>query len=410
MKNNKGAKPKARVVIVGAGFGGMAVARKLRNNRHLNITLINDQTAFRYSPALYRAASGYRRRQAVIPLKELTTDYKNLRLLKAKVLAIDRQKKLITTTDGTKIRYDYAVLSLGAVVNYFGIPGLERYSYSIKTARELDSFHAHLHSDLAHNHKPDRNYVVVGAGPTGSELSAGLVVYLKKIIKKHGLSNKMLKIEVIERADRVLPSMHPKASKVATKRLRSVGVRLLLGEAVIHETPGTLKLADRSIPTHTVVWTAGTANNPFFKSNAKQFEINQRGKVVVNDRLEADERLHIIGDNIEGYHSGLAQSAVRHGHYVGRLIKQKVQGKKSKPFKDTEPTYVVPIGKNWAVMQKGQRVYWGHWVYGLRSLADLIGYADIMGWRRAFSLWLKGDEAEETCRVCKQPSQMQFED
>ncbi len=406
MKRKKRSEPKTRVVIVGAGFGGMAVYRKIKDNRELEITIINDESSFRYSPALYRAASGYRRRQAIIPLKELIASNSNTQFIQAKVLAINKQKQVITMTDGKKISYDYAVLALGVVTNYFGIPGLEKFSFGIKTASTLDHFHAHLHSDLAHNHKPDRNYVIVGAGPTGTELSAGLTTYLKKIIKKHGLANKTLKIEVIERADRVLPTMSPKVSELVTKRLRKMGVRILLGEAVVSETDTTLKLADRSILTRTVVWTAGTSNNPFFKSNAGQFEISERGKVIVNDYFEVDKHLHVIGDNIEGRFSGLAQSAVKHGHFVGKLINKKISHKTTGPYKPTQPTYVVPIGKNWAVMERDGRVFSGWWVSVVRAMADLMGYRDILGTKKAIKIWLASDIAEETCKICRQPSHM----
>lgn len=405
-KTKKPSDERQHLVIVGAGFGGMALARKLRGDKRLKITLINDQTTFRYSPALYRAAIGYRRRQAIIPLKEIVGDCRNLSFKKATVVSIDRKDKVLTTSENQKINYDYAVLSMGVVTNYFGIPGLDKYSFGIKTPQTLDSFHAHLHSDLAHNHKPDRNYVVVGAGPTGSELSAGLVTYLKKIIKKHGMSNKLVNIELIERADRVLPTMTPKASEAVTKRLRKLGVRILLGEAVMGETEHTLKLADRTLSTQTVVWTAGTANNPFYKDNAEQFEINERGKVVVNEYFEIDPSHYVIGDNIEGNFSGLAESAVKHAHYTAKHLKRKLSGKTQKPYKAAQPIYVVPIGKHWAVMNWRGKTFSGLWVAVVRSAADLIGYKDVMGWPRAIGVWLKSDETEEKCRICKQPTHM----
>lgn len=410
----KGGKQKAsderkHLVIVGAGFGGLALVRKLKNNKHLRITLINDQTTFRYSPALYRAAIGYRRRQAIIPLKEITDNINNLTLKKAKIVRIDRQAQVLVTAENIKISYDYVVLSMGVVTNYFNIPGLEKHSYGIKSPQALDEFHAHLHSDLAHNHRPDRNYVIVGAGPTGTELSAGLVTYLKKIIKKHGMPNKLINIEIIERANRVLPTMSPKASKVVTNRLRQLGVRILLGEAVVSETEQTLKLADRSIPSQTVVWTAGTSNNPFYEANSDQFAINEHGKVVVNDSFEVDSHVYVIGDNVEGNFSGLAESAVKHAQYCAKHLKRKLFNQTYHTYIAKQPIYVVPVGKNWAVMNWGGKTFYGWHIALIRSMADLIGYKDVMGWQRAINVWIKSDQTEEKCQVCKQPTHMDLD-
>ena len=392
---------KARVLIIGGGFAGLRATRLLRKKwRKIDVTLVTDSTTFRYCPALYRSATGFRMRESVIPISQITRNYLNLNLVHQKVKFIDRAKKTVTLADGKELEYDYIIIAVGVVTSYFNIPGLEENSFSIKSPEGLQKLKTHLHKTLNDTGAPDTNYVVVGGGPTGVELSAALGTYLRDICKKHKTKKHAIHLELVEGAPRVLPVLNEKASKLTAKHLRKLGVKLILGDTVKGETSDSLTLADRTIPSHTVIWTAGVTNNPFFKENSSQFELNERGKVVVNEHLQVDDHTFVIGDNAATSYSGLAQTAVRDANYTAKSISLLIKNKNLKTYHQKKPISIVPAGKRWSVLQYNNFVIGGYIPNILRELADLIGYSDIMGVKQAFSVWLRRNTSEETCKKC----------
>lgn len=392
------------IVIVGGGFAGIRVARELRNVPGARITVISDQVDFRYSPALYRTATGGLRRVSAIALKTLVHAIPRAEFVHAKIVDIDRSKRRLKAQDGRVFNYDYCVMAMGVITSYFNIPGLKTFSYSIKSAYEVERLKRHLHQQLINEQAFDKNYVIVGAGPTGVELAAAFGQYLNKIAKSHRIPQKKVVIELIEAADRVLPTMSPKASLIAHKRLEKLGVKVVTKQAVKAATRNSLKVGARSIPTHTVIWTAGVTNNQFYKKNGEQFALDDRGRVVVDATLRVDKHLYVIGDNAAIKFGGLALTAIRQATYVAASLKGLIRYNRiPRPFKPTKPIYAVPLGNRNAVIEWHGLVFDGLLGGVLRGLADLIGYADIMGYPRAISLWLKRDEFEESCPVCRSP-------
>lgn len=225
--------------------------------------------------------------------------------------------------------------------------------------------------------------MVVGAGPTGVELAASLGGYLKYLKKKYRQPGPSISVNIIEAAPRVLPRMSEKASAKVTKRLKKLGVKVETNKKVEAETADSLIVSGRPIKSHTVVWTSGVANNPFFKENADQFELSPNGKVVVDTHMRADRRVYVIGDNAFTQYSGLAQTALHDGAFVAKHILRK----SNKKYKAKLPPVVVPVGEGWAIFEyKGIRL--SGWPAALiRQAADFIGYRDILPFWRALSMW-----------------------
>ena len=392
-----------KIVVVGGGFAGVSTIRDLRHLKDVEITLISDEPDFRYSPALYRTATGRLRKESSIPLVQLIKSNSRAKFIKGKAAKIDRHKQQIELMDGTKIDYDYCVIALGVVTSYFGMKGLDTFSYSIKTPNEVERLKRHLHEQLTSNNETDKNYVIVGAGPTGVELASALGQYIKRIAKFHNVRRNRATIEVIEAADRVLPSMSPGASKIAAKHLRNFGIKIMTKSKVKSESPNELLLEDRVIPTHTVIWTAGSANNPFFKYNSDQFTINEKGKIVVDEYLSVDNHLFVIGDNAAIKYAGLAQTAVAHAKYVSHGIGKLVAGEQFEPFVPKLSVYAIPLGTRNAIVEWKGKAFGGYIPSLIRSIADLIGYADVMGYTKAIKLWMHKEEYEESCPVCRLP-------
>jgi NADH dehydrogenase len=199
-----------------------------------------------------------------------------------------------------------------------------------------------------------------------------------------------------------MPSVSEKVSKKAYARLRKLGVRVMLNSRVESESENTLTVNGKSIPTQTVVWTAGVTSNPFFSINAAQFTFNDRGKVVVDEHLMIDAHTYVVGDNAATEFSGLALTAVHNAQYVAKDIKRKLHGlPRIKAYKPLKPATVVPIGSHWAIMQYRSIVISGFLGAMLRSAADFVGYMDVLGFWKALEVWASTATQEEQCKICK---------
>jgi NADH dehydrogenase len=392
---------KHKVLIVGGGFGGVKAALELCKQDDVSVTLVTDQPNFRYNPTLYHTATGGLRQQSSIPLEKLL-DTGRVSLVVDTAEKIDRTAHTVTTKSGSSLPYDFLILALGSITNYFGIQGLREYSYGIKSVEEAMRFKQHLHQQLEAEHKPDLHYIIVGAGPTGIELAGALPEYLRRIMKAHGVKHKAIHIDLIEAAPRLLPRSPKKVSRAVRHHLRKLGVKLYLGQAVQGETADGLMVNGEPIPSHTVVWTAGMANNPFFAAN--NFTLAERGKVAVNEYLEAEENIYVIGDNASTRYSGMAQTALHDAKFVAADIARRAQHKARKTYKPKEPIYVFPAGPNWAAVQWGKIILAGRTGWLLREAADWIGFHDLEPWWKATDQWATDFGSQEECPTCSEYS------
>jgi NADH dehydrogenase len=389
---------KHKVVIVGGGFGGIKAALELAEDKRFHVTLLSDRPDFRYYPSLFRTATGGKKIISSIPLDKLFEN-KSVHLVVDKLVAIDKTTRLLKTKKKHQLEYDAAILGLGSMTNYCGIDGLEKYSYGIKSVEDAVRLKQQLHKQLIEHKHPDLNYVVVGGGPTGVELAGVLPSYLKAICKKHGIIKPRIHVDLIEGAPRLLPRMPKAFSKAVTRHLRKLGVRIYLKTQVKAEAADGLIINGRKILSHTVIWTAGVNNNPFFADAGCQLAKN--GRVRVDQYLQSDPGVYVIGDNADTPYSGMAQTALYDGKFVATNLKRMAEKKDPKPYYAKLPIYVIPAGNHWsAVLWDGVQIY-GFLGWLLRRAADLIAYHDYEPFRQATPRWLAEDDSEESCPVCK---------
>jgi len=289
-------------------------------------------------------------------------------------------------------------VALGVITNYFGISGLDKYAYGIKSADEAKRLHDHVHRLLLDEGKPDQNYVVIGGGPTGVELAGALPGYIKSIMKNHGIKHKKLHIDLVEASPRLMPRMSKGYSRALEKRLRGLGVSLYLGQSVEAETADALMVSGHSIASHTVIWTAGVTNHPFLKEN--NFLLNDHGKARVDVCLRAEEDIYIIGDNADTLYSGMAQTALYDALFVAGNLKRQARGRSSKIYELKRPIYVTPVGPNWAAVAWGKLEFYGQLGSLLRQAADFIGYHDLEPFWKAGKHWMAEVEKDASCPTC----------
>ena len=269
-----------RVVIVGGGFGGVKAALELVKDKKVSVTLVTDKDHFLFYPALYSTATGRSWQQSVLPLSEI---FKNdrIKVVRDSVVGLDTVRRFVVTTQG-QVHYDRVIFALGVVTSYFGIAGLDTYSFSIKSATEIERFKKHLHDELTSEQRLDKNYIIVGAGPTGVELAASLTGYLRRIGKRHMVKNSRIRLSLVEAAPRVLPRMSERSSALITKQLKKVGVTVMTGKKVESEDDDSIIISGTDIPSKTVVWTSGVANHPFFAEHSDIFKLAPNGRVEVD--------------------------------------------------------------------------------------------------------------------------------
>jgi NADH dehydrogenase len=389
---------KEKVLIVGGGFGGVKAALELSEDNRFDVTLLSDIDHFRYYPTLYRTATGGRRANAIIPLTRLFED-RRVTLATGQATTLDRSAKTITTATGDMYEYDTLILALGVVTNYFGTPGLAEFSYGIKSVEQVERLKAHLHQQLVDDRTPDLSYVIVGGGATGIELAGALPQYLKQLMRSHGIRHRAVHIDLVEAAPRLMPRAPRDVSRMLARRLRRLGVRLHLGKVVQGQTAKGLTVSGKPIQSHTVIWTAGVTNHPFFTDN--HFVLLGRGKVATDIYLQAEDNIFVLGDNANTPYSGMAQTAVLDGAYVAENLKRRVHGRQFKSYTAKEPWVVIPIGKRWAFASHGGIRAYGIMGWLLRQGADLIAFHDYEPWQEAGKQWLTELGREESCSVCQ---------
>lgn len=388
---------KHRIVIVGGGFAGVKTALELADDRRFDITLISDHDDFRNYPTLYHVSTGGSKRVASIPLSEIFAN-KPVTIVIDTVTNLDRQARTVTTQGGETFNYEALVLGLGVKTNYFHIQGLDEFSYGIKTLVDAETLKKHLHQQLCNTNEPDLNYVVIGGGPTGIELAGALPSYLGKLMKHHGLKKRKIHVDLIEAAPRLVPRMPKDISKAIAKNLRKQGVKLYLKTAVQAQTADALMVNNKPIRSHTVIWTAGVMNSPFFGEH--EFQLSRTGKVRVDQFLQSEPSIYVVGDNADTPYSGMAQTALHDGKFVAANLQRIASKQDPKPYVAKKPIYVLPAGPKWAAVLWGKVRIYGWLGWALRSAADLIAYHDYLPWKMAADRWMAMNDEEDACPHC----------
>jgi len=375
------------ITIVGGGFGGVKTALELSKDTRNHITLVSDKPDFQYYPALYSAATGHSHLESWVPLGEIFAGRKNIHVHIDEIRTIDPNAKKLTGKTGTVYEYEACVLALGSVTTYFGIEGLETYSYGIKSADEIRRLKQHLYEDIAERQKLERHYVVIGGGPTGVELAAALGSYIARLCEHYDVSRQRIHVDLIEAAPRILPKMNEKTSAIVSRRLAKLGVAVQTGKAVESANADHIMVNGEPIKSQTVIWTSGVANHPFFKANADHFSFAKNGRIEVDEYMKTNDNVYVIGDNAATPYTGLAQTALHDALFVADNFKRLQNGKSLKKYKAVKPPVVVPVGERWAVFEWHRLRVYGWLAAIVRRAADFVGYNDMLPLGQALGVW-----------------------
>ena len=383
-----------RVVIVGAGFGGLEAAKAL-SKAAVDVTIIDRHNYHLFQPLLYQVATASLSPAEIAqPIRSIVRSHANAHVLLDEVVGVDTTRKVVRTADGRSVPYDYLVLATGARHSYFGKDHWEAYAPGIKTVDDatrvrskilLAFEHAEVETDKA---KRDAllTFVIVGGGPTGVEMAGAIAELARKSITAdfRSITPHCSKIILVEAGPRLLPSFPESLSEEAKRALESKGVDVRVGVAVTDITADSVMVGATSIAAKTVIWGAGVRASPA----AEWLKVagDRAGRVVVGSdfSVPAHTDVFVIGDTaaFKGENGnmlpGVAPAAKQAGYYVGRLIAAHAIGATlPDPFRYTDYGNLATIGHSKAVADFGRIQVTGFIAWVLWSVAHvyfLIGF------------------------------------
>lgn len=389
---------KKHVLIIGGGFGGIKCALTLANDPHFKITLISKSNRLVYYPLLYEKITSLKKVSATIPFTDIF-DNKDITIIQDEVISIDKINKTISTLTNKKYAYDYLVLSLGTVSNDFNIPGVKEYAFDIKNWIESQKLREQIHHQISTQHHLDKNYFIIGGGPTGLEIAGNLSSYIKEIAANHGILSKKVNITIVEAAPRLLPNLPKDASKIILNRLKKLDIHVKLNSKLEEVKKESIIISGKEYPSHIVIWSGGSKNNPFFQEN--NFTLTSRSKVSVDAYLQTERNIYVIGDNANTPYSGMAQTALIDGQFVAQNLIRLEHNLELKSYKVKKPITIIPIGPYWAILiWKKIRIY-GLLAWIFRGIADVVGYHDLENWSKLSKQLVYKKELDEDCPICQ---------
>jgi NADH dehydrogenase len=344
-KTNKPSLP--RVLIVGAGFGGLNAAQSLAR-APVQITVIDRQNFHTFQPLLYQVATaGLSPGEIAAPIRSILRSHKNIEVLMAEVTGFDLNRRTVQTSD-FDIPYDYLIVAAGAGHSYFGHDEWEPYAPGLKTIedaleirrRVLLAFELAERQAAAGQSATPLNFVVVGGGPTGVELAGTLAE-----IARHALAHEFRSIDparthilLIEGGPRVLPAYAEDLSRSAQDQLNRLGVEVRTSTMVTQIEPGAVFAGNTPLPATVILWAAGVAASQLGKQLG--VPIDRAGRVLVYPDLSipGHPEVFVIGDLAAAKNEngkmlpGVAPVAIQQGRFVADLIRKELQTRGAPPF------------------------------------------------------------------------------
>ncbi len=332
-----------RVVIVGAGFGGLNAAQTLANSP-VQITVIDRQNFHTFQPLLYQVATaGLSPGEIAAPIRSILRSHKNIEVLMAEVTGFDLDRRTVQTPD-FDIPYDYLIVAAGAGHSYFGHDEWEPYAPGLKTIedaleirrRVLLAFELEERQAAAGGATVPLNFVVVGGGPTGVELAGTLAE-----IARHALAHEFRSIDparthilLIEGGPRILPAYAEDLSRSAQEQLNRLGVEVRTSTIVTQIEPGAVFVGNTPLPATVILWAAGVAASPLGKNLGS--ETDRAGRVLVHSDLSIPDHpeVFVIGDlaAAKDEHGkmlpGVAPVAIQQGRFVANLIRKELESRR----------------------------------------------------------------------------------
>ena len=359
-------KDKKKIIVVGGGFAGIQLIRKLDENL-FDVLLIDKINHHQFQPLFYQVATSQLEPASIsFPLRNIFKNRKNMQIRLAKVLAIDGINNKVKTNIG-EFDYDYLVIAIGCKTNFFGNKNISKNSYTLKSTYDgikirnhiLQTFEKIISAD-ASERESLLNLVIVGAGPTGVELAGAFAEIKRNVLPKDypKIDFTKFKIILIEGSKHTLNNMSPTAKEASQKYLQQMGVELHL-ETIVKDYDGlSLELNNGTIiKTSTLIWAAGVTGNSIEGLPEGSVTFGNRIKVNRINQVMATDNIFAVGDiaymETEKYpkgHPQLANAAINQAKNLGKNLNRLMEGKTTTEFEYKDLGSMATVGRNKAVV------------------------------------------------------------
>jgi NADH dehydrogenase len=387
---------RARVVIVGGGFGGLQAAKALAD-APVQVTLVDRRNHHLFQPLLYQVATAALSPADIAqPIRSVLRGQRNVDVVLAEVDAIDVAAKEVLLDEEQQTRrlpYDYLILAAGANHAYFGhdewapnAPGLKTLEDALAIRRRiLLSFEEAERERDSVRRKALMTFVVVGGGPTGVEMAGAIAEIARFSLARdfRHIDTRDARVILIEAGTELLAAFPDRLSRQALRDLERLGVDVQFGKPVTAIAADTVTVGDETIPANTIIWAAGVQSSPLGRSLG--VELDRAGRVLVNRDLSipGHPEIFVIGDmaSLEDSRGrplpGVAQVAMQQGAWAASNIVRAIEGKPARPFRYRDLGNMATIGRNSAVADiRGLRltgfVAWLAWA--VVHILNLIGF------------------------------------
>jgi NADH:ubiquinone reductase (H+-translocating) len=388
---------RSRVVIIGAGFGGLSVANRLAG-KPVDVLVIDRNNFHTFTPLLYQVATcGLDPSEIAYPVRSIFRKRQNVRFLLGEVIELDHRQQQITIDVQGRIYhqpYDYLVVATGSVTNFFGMDKLEQVAFGLKDLGDgvrlrnhiLKLFERAAWMDDGPEREALLTLVVVGGGPTGLETAGALYELYNHVLANEYSRAQPLKARVmlVEATNSLLLPYPQGLQQAAYRQMQSLGVEIILGQAVEQVESDHIKLSDgQTIHTHTLVWTAGVKGSPLARLLEVELERGERIPVEETMQVTGHDRVYAVGDitylpGPDGKpYPQLIPVAQQQGRLVAENILLRLDGKEQQPFRYHDRGIMATIGRTRAVAWPFYRV-------------QLTGFLAWVVWLALHLLWLMG--------------------
>ena len=363
-----------KIVIVGAGFGGLAAAKALKKTP-AEITLIDRTNHHLFQPLLYQVAtSELAPGQIGWPIRQIFRNQKNTTVILGEVTGVEKEQKHVVVSNADRdlvpVAYDYLIVATGATHSYFGHNEFAKYAPGLKSLADavaarnkiLQAFEQAEAEEDPSRHRDLLTFVLVGGGPTGVEMAGALAMLIRTTLKSdfRRINPASARILVVDLAPRVLSPFSEKLSRAAKQRLEKLGVEVRLGHSVDRIDADGVVVAGERIASKTVIWTAGVAPSPAGKWLSAETDRAGRVRIQKDLTVPGHPEIFVVGDTASFDQNGkplpgVAQVAMQQGRYAAKLIHARITGSSPpRQFSYFDKGTLAVVGKGFAVLESGK--------------------------------------------------------
>ncbi|MFO7448140.1 MAG: NAD(P)/FAD-dependent oxidoreductase [Ignavibacteriaceae bacterium] len=352
-----------KVVIIGAGFGGLLAAQQLKNSEY-DITIVDKTNYHLFQPLLYQVATAaLSPGDIAFPIRSIFSGNKNVKVLMGEVININKEKKIVELNE-IKLPFDYLIIATGARHSYFGNNEWEHYAPGLKTIHDALFIREKILRSLEEAEKcnPEHyqrylTYIIIGGGPTGVEMAGAIAEIAKKAWLQdfRNIDASKTQVYLVEALPRILTTYPEELSNAAREQLEEIGVKVLLNTKVTDVNEKGIQVGDKFIESANIIWAAGNVVSPLLKS--LNVELDRAGRVLVNSDLSisGSPDIFVIGDAAAyklddgSFLPGIAPVAMQQGRFVSKLLKEKQPPGKRDKFKYNDRGIMATIGRAKAI-------------------------------------------------------------